>query len=284
MSSLAQYTGTRIDSSAKHIVACRVSEKFFQKFVDRQDVLNRKDRYAMMKDEIVLNVGRSTVKETALPDDEFQDDFQKHAYPSVLTTLGDIGEEMQAGIAGYYRNMAEGPARYIRYSVGRPPQWKVFPFLFNFQGVAVGKGYASDMSGDNVASVMIGGMATVLNGHFQCYTGELVQWYFDFEKREFDADGNRLLAADAVNRWTNPAGPEAVGNRESWQRQRMFGEYKENNNGKKNVALVKAIRPRLEGDDTDFITGDRTRVFGKVVNGGRPWEPIDVFICNVYEY
>ena len=37
------------------------------------------------------------------------------------------------------------------------------------------------MSGDTVASVLVAGMMTVLNGHFTMHTGDEVQWYFDFE-------------------------------------------------------------------------------------------------------
>jgi hypothetical protein len=41
------------------------------------------------------------------------------------------------------------------------------------------------MSGDTVASVLVGGMMTVLNGHFTMHTGDEVQWYFDFEADMF---------------------------------------------------------------------------------------------------
>jgi hypothetical protein len=51
---------------------------------------------------------------------------------------------------------------------------------FRCQGVALGQAWASYLSGDTVASVLVGGMMTVLNGHFAMHTGDEVQWYFDF--------------------------------------------------------------------------------------------------------
>ena len=57
---------------------------------------------------------------------------------------------------------------------------------FRLQGVALGQAWASHMSGDTVASVMVGGVQTVQNGAFPMQTGDLVQWYFDFEESMFE--------------------------------------------------------------------------------------------------
>ena len=43
---------------------------------------------------------------------------------------------------------------------------------------------------DTVASVLVCGMVTVQNGHFTMHTGDLVQWYFDFEQAKFE-DNNK---------------------------------------------------------------------------------------------
>ena len=43
---------------------------------------------------------------------------------------------------------------------------------FYFVGVSLGLAYAHPHSGDTVASVMIGGLRTVLNGHFQVFSLE----------------------------------------------------------------------------------------------------------------
>eukprot|EP00960_Hanusia_phi_P064815 765923-Hanusia_phi.AAC.10 len=93
----------------------------------------------------------------------------------------------------------------------------------------MGTAYASDLSGDNVGSVLIGGKATVLNGHFPCYTGELVQWYLDFERDEYDEEGFRLPAAVYQTR-NDPLIPKR--GKESWYKERLHGGMNEANKGK----------------------------------------------------
>lgn len=278
--SIAQYTGTRIDSSAKHIVACKTNHDLYTDMGNTEkDLTQNKYRYAMMKDEIVLNVNRMT-KNGVNGKGEFRETYKLIAYPSVITTLGDkVTENLKQGIRAHYRNLTPNTiTQYISYR-DEAKQVRAFPYLFGMQGISVGTAYASDLSGDNVASVMIGGMATVLNGHFPCYTGELVQWYFDFEKGEFDSAGCRKeTPTDGVENKANP------GDREMYYRQRMFADWKETTSGKHNIAMIKPLRHRIK-DNKDVeppAYGDVTRVFGRVVNGGQAWEPIDVFLCNVF--
>jgi predicted small secreted protein len=90
---------------------------------------------------------------------------------------------------------------------------------FRCQGVALGQAFASHISGDTVATVLVGGMATVMNGHFEMFsgilqrrvvacvvtsavacisntvsgTGDDVQWYFDFERPKFQAVTNHQV-------------------------------------------------------------------------------------------
>ena len=47
------------------------------------------------------------------------------------------------------------------------------------------------ISGDTVASVMIGGLRTVLNGHFQIHTNDLLCFYWDDELDLFEENGGR---------------------------------------------------------------------------------------------
>ncbi|EKX31402.1 hypothetical protein GUITHDRAFT_122391 [Guillardia theta CCMP2712] len=150
-----------------------------------------------------------------------------------------------------------------------------FPFKFDFVGVSVGTAYASDLTGDPVGFVMIGGMATVLNGHFACYTGDLVQWYFDFEAEEFEPDGQRRQVPNMNNAIRFP-----VNGREEWYQKRMFGTFQEKNRGKQNVALIKPLRK--VADQRSFLYGDKCRVIGRIVNGGQPWEPVDIFLSNTF--
>eukprot|EP00960_Hanusia_phi_P057227 763500-Hanusia_phi.AAC.6 len=278
--SIAQLTGTRLDSSAKHIVPCRVNHDIFARTfqIPEKKMTEDKYRYAMQKDEIVLDVGRKTDVEDVL--DEFIPSDVKHPYPSVITTLGDKAPEgVLAGIQQYFRNvdMTNEDLPIIYTADGR---WKAFPYKFGFVGVALGTAYASDLSGDNVGSVLVGGMATVLNGHFPCYTGELVQWYFDFERDEYDEEGFRIPGAPAAvdGKLLVPRrGPE------QWYKQRMFAAYKETNGGKNRVALIKPYRPvRVDGKRKRYLYGDRLRVVGRIVNGGMPWEPVDIFLSNTF--
>jgi hypothetical protein len=67
------------------------------------------------------------------------------------------------------------------------------PF-FQIQGYSLGRAFASSLSGDTVFSVLIGGCATVINGHFPMHTGQLVQWYFGFENGQFHYDNNYTAA------------------------------------------------------------------------------------------
>ncbi|EKX33628.1 hypothetical protein GUITHDRAFT_120148 [Guillardia theta CCMP2712] len=164
--SIAQYTGTRIDSSAKHIVACKVNHDLYTDMGNTEkDLTQNKYRYAMMKDEIVLNVNRMT-KNGINEKGEFHETYKLFAYPSVITTLGDkVPQGLKQGIREHYRTLSpDDITKYISYRDEAKKQ-HVFPYLFSMQGISVGTAYASDLSGDNVASVMIGGMATVLNGH-----------------------------------------------------------------------------------------------------------------------
>lgn len=280
--SIAQYTGTRIDSSAKHIVACKVNHDLFTRLGNNEKELTEdKYRFAMQKDEMVLNVGQMTKDDVVLGGDRsFKRTYVKHAYPSVVTTLGNkLKDEQKNGIRLYYRtlqfNTEDDGIVYETNDTGVVTQ-RFFPFKFDFVGVSVGTAYASDLTGDPVGSVMIGGMATVLNGHFPCYTGELVQWYFDFEAEEYDQEGRRREPAVLDNRTRFP-----VSGREAWYQQRMFAAYKENDNGKRNVALIKPLRKNAEVIES-VPYGDKVRVIGRIVNGGQPWEPIDIFLCNVF--
>jgi hypothetical protein len=46
---------------------------------------------------------------------------------------------------------------------------------FRCQGVALGQAFASPLTGDTVATVLVGGMMTVMNGHFEMFAGKCSQ-------------------------------------------------------------------------------------------------------------
>ena len=83
--SLGSATGSRVDSAAKHTMACKIDTKFFRSALGQggefaDNILHQnKMKYAMQKDEIVMN---TTKKFLSVPGSQ--------TYPLVVTTLGDF--------------------------------------------------------------------------------------------------------------------------------------------------------------------------------------------------
>lgn len=278
--SIGQRTGTRIDSSAKHIVACRVDQDFFREQGEPMEkILKQKYLYAMMKDEIVINCSIRT-----------DNTLRKVCYPYVITTLGqEVTEENKRELLDYYNEINS-------LNIAMEDRPYPFPRQLRFQGISVGTGFASDLSGDTFASAMIGGMVTIINGNFPAFTGDLVQWYFDFEEVMFDAEGYRLpdtnhLRPGTVQRQVRRrflGNEDPVARREAEletvARRNMYGTYKQYNQGKHNVFFMKSLMPRKNRQlqIEEIAEGDLQRVIGKVINGGGPWEQVDIMITNVF--
>jgi len=170
---------------------------------------------------------------------------------------------------------------------------------FRCQGIALGQAWASYLSGDTVASVLVGGMVTVQNGHFTMHTGDLVQWYFDFEKDEFvskNKDNGARLSEP-------PAAAQALANRRhGYMDERLYGSAPTLNKGsgyKKSESVVriksyrmhtvKHTQVRLDagGGPVDSIEhfvqdhyGDKMRVFAKCISGGRPFDAVDIMLMT----
>lgn len=281
--SLAQRTGTRIDSAARHIIACRVDEDYFLENRETIEKLTKQEYiYAMQKDEIVLNCSVRTNHVT-----------RKVAYPYVITTLGqNITDQQKRRLVDYYHNFS---FQTIVDEVPYP-----FPRELRFQGISVGTGHPTKLKGDTFASAMVGGMVTILNGHFPSFTGDLVQWYFDFEEVMFGHEGYRIqdqahLEPNSVQRTQRMQRrrlldlPDVVKKREAEletvARRNMYATYKAHNGGKTNVFFPKSLMPIKNiqtGEILEHAKGDTERVFGKVINGGGPWEWIDIMVTNVF--
>ena len=101
--SLGSATGSRVDSAAKHTMACKLDTRFFRcgfeqggEFAD--NILHQnKMQYAMQKDEIVMN---TTKKFLSVPGSQ--------AYPLVVTTLGDFcGGLMEKFLLWLYASESE---------------------------------------------------------------------------------------------------------------------------------------------------------------------------------
>jgi hypothetical protein len=189
---------------------------------------------------------------------------------------------------------------------------------FRCQGVALGQAFASHISGDTVATVLVGGMVTVMNGHFEMFAGMLgvlcaflafsesscssssdttslagdeVQWYFDFEEPKFcpksNADQDEGTRKIDANR-ANPLQPQLAKKMKFFEN-RLMGSQQGigNSNGLKNAGTIfriKSYRHAIKlDDDTPYHYphyGDKSRVFAKCIVGGRAGDMVDVMICT----
>lgn len=239
---------------------------------------NNKIKWCMHKDEIVLNTTKKKIHQTTAK-----------AYPMVVTTLGDMRTETKDHIKKLYASNT--PTDFYNIFDNEPfvplgedrnkvlQQIKHLP-EFRCQGIALGQAFASYMSGDTVASVLVGGMMTVLNGHFTMCTGDEVQWYFDFESCMFDdgvvKNGTRLATTNK--------------NQDKKRKQEFFDErlygasvgFGKSNGNKDsaNVARVKSYRMTREENCCFDHYGDKIRIFAKCISGGRAFDMVDIMLMT----
>ena len=316
MPSIGTATGTRVDSAAKHIMACKVDSRALQAWCNDSNTVHDKENYihtnkmkwCMHKDEIVLNTTKKKDKS----------DGSAKAYPMVVTTLGEIAPETVQYIATLYaqdtildfhlkwkaaevfsssqQNTMHGDNKEHAKVVNQ--QVKALP-EFRCQGVALGQAWGSYLSGDTVASVLVGGMMTVLNGHFPMHTGDEVQWYFDFEQQYVHhadstvPDGTRR---PLVNDYVADTEARQVPNygvpgskRHQYMDQRLYGGAFVGigkSSGLKDTKMVARIKPyRMVWDsETSCYShdhyGDKSRIFAKCISGGRAFDAVDILIMT----
>jgi len=304
MPSIGTATGSRVDSAAKHIMACKVDSRLLTRWLENLSngdptsyMHTNKMKFCMHKDEFVLN---TTKKKNN------QDNSAK-AYPMVISTVGEMKELTKHYIKTLYSkpsasefynffdtgekvldngelNAPHGNAddrAEVKEQIRNLPE-------FRCQGVALGQAWASYMSGDTVASVLVGGMMTVLNGHFTMHTGDEVQWYFDFEADQFQHGGSH----DIPNGFRVESGESyqktVVGKRkkrDDFMDQRVFGTgggYGKSM-GVKNtrcVVRIKSYRMLKNGHMMHDHFGDKTRIFAKCISGGRPFDMVDIMLMT----
>jgi len=227
-----------------------------------QEVMHRqKNKYATMKDDLVLNVNESLNVGFGPTD----------AYPSVMSNFTSLQEPAKAAIREWYAK-SSAPAFFAYQQkikdkqlgeISKCTQTYTLPF-FRAQGYALGRAEASMRSGDTVFSVLIGGQMTVTNGHFAMRPGQLVQWYFDFEERLFDNDGRRraLQATDPDDRDCTPLVKRAKAeiNAES-----MCNAWP---------------KPYVLGKNGSEHYGDKIRIFAKCIAGGAPHHKVDIMLMT----
>lgn len=327
MPGIAGATGTRLDSAAKHIMACKVNGNLMMHWCrdpkNARQILNvDKMKYCVHKNDLVLNCNQTLNNTQTLG-------IAPKAYPSVVSNLGDMTSVSKHLLSLLYHhgdtglnffqgkkvieNLSKAPPEDIAKIVpteNEQPCSKVVMELknmpyFTAQGFALGQAFASDLSGDTVSSVLIGGMQTVMNGDFEIRTGQLVQWYFDFEYKYFhrenqNAGGSYQLSGSRKKTNTNFLQLEvnnrhALLNDDTKENTRTDEEKRRMNfilreqgaldaypqggqiARKHNVAYPK---PYVLSSDGSEHYADKIRIFAKCVNGARPWEPVDIMLMT----
>ena len=326
--SLASASSTRVDSACKHIQQCRVSYDHMLDFVGSANELERnKMQYCVHKDELAVGVSRPWVKSTTRT-------LSASGYPRIVSNLGNIAnggdkdyewclkmmkylyhfstslerrQEIITQLNDAPHNtvpISPGIARpYFRDERGgnvdlRPCMTKLYDFYP--VGFANTIGYAHPSSGDTMSSVMIGGLRTVMNGDFEVFAGDPIQWYWTFECDCFHADGKRKAILTAANVLIEngdpaidhgaplpPAAPVPGGapNQDPRNLHRrihndfQYGISPDNYspaNKAKNVARIKPYMP----DDAQPRLYDWVRVFAIAISSARPNEMVDIKISR----
>jgi hypothetical protein len=138
-----------------------------------------KMKYCMHKDDIVIGLGRCLYADNI-------NVSTKKAYPSVISTIGGTSNEVKRFMAvhNFMVNCSDDAKSikndFEKHLKGREKDPRLTALKVNqivsgmnhmmefyFVGVSLGLAYAHSHSGDTVASVMVGGLKTVLNGGFQ---------------------------------------------------------------------------------------------------------------------
>lgn len=315
---LAGSTGTRVDSAAKHIMACKVDSCMLAGWCSNvQNAGNHmhihKHKYCMTRDELALNTNMALNEESCMVK-------KGHAYPAVVTTLGDMSMECVQLLTALYAGSHEGQdflnCKDTLANVARDlaqdknmakvaQEIKNLPY-FMAQGYALGVAYASALSGDTVGSVLIGGMCTVMNGAFDCRAGQMLQWYFDFEEEMFHQEtqqdhkagsrkefaANLLLHAgtmtilkqrlDQVKTQprVNP-NATALARKEHHYRglQGANDAYPYGGSADRKRLMAFPKPYMLRRDGTDHY-GDKIRIFAKCITGARKHEPVDIMLMT----
>ena len=339
--SLASATSSRVDSASKHIIPCRTNTDYLASLFDNtydnamRELQQNKHKYATAQNDIVIGLGRpmygSSVNST-----------RKKAYPSTIATLGAMPKEARLWIAAQnflvkdYMDVENLKREFcdaldpksasnlrfkedVRTASGvlkldhtrADIVKKIISNMLEmyFVGVSLGLAYAHPSSGDTVASVMIGGLRTVLNGHYQVHTGDLMMFYMDDEKALFEENGGRKPRSMLQDNVTGAASmskiaewikndrleekvynfpmSEGMKNRKAFY-DRENGNYTSGPNGPISGKLYTfMLKPYIVSRYKDSITGqpehfpyDKFRVFGKAISNAQPFEHVDIMLSR----
>lgn len=313
--SLASATSTRVDSACKHIQQCRVSYDHMLDFVENPHELEKnKMQYCVHKDEMVVGVARPWESERVrlLP---------ISAYPRIVSNLGDITTQPKYGaplkMIKYLFHFATSlqkrqliihqmntplntidhfnPAlpHYLSNVAGARLDLRThLSKMYDFYpvGIANTLGYAHPNSGDTMSSVMIGGLRTVMNGDFDVFAGDQIQWYWTFERNCFREDGTRKGISDAAGNVHDGADPEIdcggglnqpmpPPNDRRLYHDLQYGAVNNSKSSSDKAKHVARIKPYLR-DDVQPRLYDWQRVFAIAISSGKKDEMVDIKICR----
>jgi hypothetical protein len=310
--SLANTTSTRADSSSRHMLQCRVHRDRLLSWTDTQcnnnELQRNKHRYSLTKDELALDVTQQM--------DPHSDQYGRRSqpYPMVLSSfhgLSSVANDVYACLMHTdtpFHTLRQDLFQHLKrpdfakasdghtvLSSADHSHVKTLPY-FRTMGYSVGTAYAHENTGDTIASVMIGGITTVLNGAFPLQTGDRVMWYltkaeadmFDAAGRRIHMDGNPMArnvefshgdVVDFVER-VRKQSVTLKNNTKSLSRNKV--QFMKNVNGfelagneaKSEVALIKPFHYRFASD------GDVERVFAVCISPAAPFEMVDIMISR----
>ena len=323
MVSLGSATGTNIESGCKHILTCRLDTEKMRVLSEDSRDLGKNPKYNMNQGDMVLVSGPTWGKGSVLR--------REDAYPLVITNLGDLKREGQNLIKFLYHNVSsvyerkqiidafngetkssfrlrtvEGVEDFIPHKDGMPTiNERLMNQLCDCTsfGVALTVAYATGTKGDTAGSVMIGGMVTVTNGDFHVKTGDIIQFYWDFERDCFDKYGYRKAMNNAVP-VPDPAGrgqgtfafdnqdpslnPDAdgppLGPMESWdisdgdKAKKVFNTRGNDIRYRGSAPRITAfVKPYKEDEKCERLY-DKIRIIGRANNDCTPGHKVDIIL------
>jgi hypothetical protein len=284
--SIGNMTNTLIETGARHMQQCRTNYDVLVALAEGEDnLLQNDDKWCMAKDELVVSCGRNIIPGCTILS-------QKNAYPSVVTTLGDMTESQQNILAAYYHFVGTDGFHDLSHKIAKntdasKKNSKEFAYR-NFVpvGYSVGRACAHAYKGDTIASVQIGGLRTVLNGAFEVQTGDLMQMYIpSAESKMFLSNGGRRKATsvDDIIRFSTESSKtqlDCTGKQRRDFYSRGLGTTSDGNTRVKTGMF--SVKPYVESQNEEGYQyqGDKLRVFARALSCARPYEPLDIMIAR----
>ena len=296
---VAQATGTRVDSAAKHQIAVRASYEHLLSWVGYDQVVLQKEKHAfsIAKDDMVIGISKPVRR-----NETSKGNTRNKAYPSVVTTLARMETPAKNYLVMLYHNPSNFQERdkFIQDVEKRPDVWDVSMSEvakkqiaempeFYFVGISVGTAQAHPIVGDNTCTALIGGMKTILNGAFPVDAGDVLQFYWNIETNCFDSEGRRLdpisgrrsedvsvfLSRNEQNMTLDSARRKAFYDRGNGVFTNSQTDGTVRFGAKMEIAYPKPLKTRRDGKK---VPGDCIRVFARAMSSGRPFEPIDILV------